>query len=33
MADVIDYKIYGDDMQIVEIELDPSEGVRLKPAQ
>ena len=28
MADVIDYKIYGDDMQIVEIELDPSEGVR-----
>lgn len=28
MADVIDYKIYGDDMQMVEIELDPSEGVR-----
>ena len=28
MADIIDYKIYGDDMQIVEIELDPSEGVR-----
>jgi uncharacterized protein (TIGR00266 family) len=28
MADVIDYKIYGDDMQIVEIELDPNEGVR-----
>ena len=28
MADVIDYKIYGDDMQIVEIELDPDEGVR-----
>lgn len=28
MADVIDYKILGDDMQIVEIELDPSEGVR-----
>ena len=28
MADVIDYKIHGDDMQIVEIELDPSEGVR-----
>ncbi len=28
MADVIDYKIYGDDMQIVEIELDPGEGVR-----
>jgi len=28
MADVIDYKIFGDDMQIVEIELDPLEGVR-----
>lgn len=28
MADIIDYKIHGDDMQIVEIELDPSEGVR-----
>jgi uncharacterized protein (TIGR00266 family) len=28
MADVIDYNIYGDDMQIVEIELDPGEGVR-----
>lgn len=28
MADVIDYTIYGDDMQIVEIELDPGEGVR-----
>ena len=28
MADVIDYKIHGDDMQIVEIELDPGEGVR-----
>ena len=27
-ADVIDYKIYGDDMQMVEIELDPGEGVR-----
>lgn len=27
-ADIIDYKIYGDDMQIVEIELDPNEGVR-----
>ena len=23
MSDIIDYKIYGDDMQIVEIELDP----------
>jgi uncharacterized protein (TIGR00266 family) len=28
MADIIDYKIFGDDMQIVEIELDPNEGVR-----
>lgn len=28
MADVIDYKILGDDMQMVEVELDPSEGVR-----
>jgi len=28
MVDIIDYKIYGDDMQIVEIELDPGEGVR-----
>lgn len=28
MADVIDYRIIGDDMQIVEIELDPSEGAR-----
>lgn len=28
MADVIDYKVYGDDMQLVEIELDPGEGVR-----
>ncbi|MTI49576.1 MAG: TIGR00266 family protein [Firmicutes bacterium] len=28
MSDVIDYKIYGDDMQTVEIELDPGEGVR-----
>lgn len=28
MTDVVDYKIYGDDMQIVEIELDPGEGVR-----
>ena len=27
-ADSIDYNIYGDDMQIVEIELDPNEGVR-----
>ena len=28
MADIIDYRIIGDDMQIVEIELDPKEGVR-----
>ncbi|MDN5342227.1 MULTISPECIES: TIGR00266 family protein [Oceanotoga] len=28
MADIIDYKIVGDDMQLVEIELDPGEGVR-----
>ncbi|MDK2809534.1 MAG: hypothetical protein PWR27_243 [Petroclostridium sp.] len=28
MADIIDYRIYGDDMQMVEIELDPGEGVR-----
>jgi uncharacterized protein (TIGR00266 family) len=28
MADVIEYKIFGDDMQLVEIELDPGEGVR-----
>lgn len=28
MADVIDYQIYGDDMQLIEIELDPGEGVR-----
>lgn len=27
-ADIIDYTIYGDDMQIVEVELDPGEGVR-----
>ncbi len=26
-ADVIDYQIYGDDMQLVEIELDPGESV------
>ena len=30
MADVIDYTIIGNDMQIVEIELDSSEGVRAK---
>lgn len=28
MADEIDYKIYGDDMQAIEIELDYGEGVR-----
>lgn len=28
MADIIDYEIFGDDMQIVEVELDPGEGVR-----
>jgi uncharacterized protein (TIGR00266 family) len=28
MADVIDYEIHGDDMQLVSIELDPGEGVR-----
>ncbi|HEX7052164.1 MAG TPA: TIGR00266 family protein [Longimicrobiales bacterium] len=28
MADVIDYTIHGDDMQLVEIALDPGEGVR-----
>ncbi len=28
MADVIDYQILGDDMQLVEIALDPGEGVR-----
>ena len=28
MADVIEYKIIGDDLQLVEIELDPGEGVR-----
>lgn len=28
MADVIDFKIQGDDMQMVEVELDPNEAVR-----
>jgi uncharacterized protein (TIGR00266 family) len=28
MADVIDYQIFGGDLQAVEIELDPGEGVR-----
>jgi uncharacterized protein (TIGR00266 family) len=28
MADAIEYRIYGDDLQLVEIQLDPGEGVR-----
>jgi uncharacterized protein (TIGR00266 family) len=28
MADIIDYQIFGDDLQMVEVELDPGEGVR-----
>lgn len=28
MADVIDYQIHGDDLQLVEIELDPGESIR-----
>jgi len=28
MADIIEYKIFGDDLQLVEVELDPGEGVR-----
>ncbi|MGB2896307.1 MAG: TIGR00266 family protein [Anaerolineales bacterium] len=28
MADIIDHTIYGDDMQLVEVELDQGEGVR-----
>lgn len=28
MADVIDYKIIGDDLQMVEVNLDPEEGIR-----
>lgn len=28
MADQIDYKLYGDDLQIVEVELDPGEAAR-----
>ncbi len=28
MADIIDYTIYGDDMQLVEVELDQREGIR-----
>ena len=26
MADVIDYQIFGDDLQLVEVELDPWRG-------
>ena len=28
MADIIEYTIYGDDLQMVEIQLDPDEGIR-----
>lgn len=28
MADIIDYEIFGDDLQLVEVELDPGEAVR-----
>src|SRR5687768_17783461 len=28
MADEVDYKVFGDDIQVVEIGLDPGEGVR-----
>ena len=28
MTDIIDYRIHGDDMPLVEIELDPGEGIR-----
>ena len=28
MADVVEYRIYGDDLQLVEVEVDPGEGVR-----
>jgi hypothetical protein len=28
LADMIDYNIFGNDMQVVEIELDAGEGVR-----
>lgn len=28
MADELDFKLFGEDMQVVEIELDPEEGVR-----
>ena len=28
MSDVVEYTIYGDDLQMVEIQLDPTEGIR-----
>lgn len=28
MADIVEYTIYGDDLQLVEIQLDPHEGIR-----
>jgi len=28
MADIIEYTIFGDDLQMVEIQLDPEEGIR-----
>jgi uncharacterized protein (TIGR00266 family) len=28
MADIVEYTIYGDDLQMVEIQLDPEEGIR-----
>ena len=28
VADIVDYTIFGDDLQLVEVELDPGEGVR-----
>jgi uncharacterized protein (TIGR00266 family) len=28
MADVIDYQVFGDDLQLLEVELDPGEGIR-----
>jgi uncharacterized protein (TIGR00266 family) len=28
MADILDYQIFGDDLQLLEVELDPAEGVR-----
>ena len=33
MADVIDYRIFGDDLQLVEIELDPARPCAPKPAR